>query len=303
MSTPPPPSPPSRARAWWLTLRPATLWAGAAPVLVGGALAARDGSFAPLPAAAALAGACLIQVGCNLVNDYSDFEKGADDDARLGPARAAARGWLSVGELKRGAALSLSLAALLGVYLTSVGGAPILALGVASLLSAVAYTAGPLPLAYVGLGDLFVLLFFGLGAVGGTYFLLAGALSAGALAAGGAVGALATAILVVNNLRDRAGDARAGKRTLAVRFGATAARLEYSLLLAAAFALVGWRAAAEGDPAWLAPLVTLPLAVGRARQVWRTDGAALNPLLGATARLELLFCLALSAALALSRAL
>ncbi|MBM4292541.1 MAG: 1,4-dihydroxy-2-naphthoate polyprenyltransferase [Deltaproteobacteria bacterium] len=300
MTTAAPLPPPSRARAWWLTLRPATLWAGAAPVLVGAALAARDGRFAPLPAAAALAGACLIQVGCNLVNDYSDFEKGADDDARLGPARAAARGWLSVRDLKRGAALSLGLAALLGVYLTAVGGAPILALGVASLLSAVAYTAGPLPLAYVGLGDLFVLLFFGLGAVGGTYYLLAGALSAGALAAGAAVGALATAILVVNNLRDRHGDARAGKRTLAVRWGATAARVEYSVLLAAAFAFVGWRAAAEGDAAWLAPLAALPLALHRARQVWVTDGAALNPLLGATARLELIFCLALSVALALS---
>jgi 1,4-dihydroxy-2-naphthoate octaprenyltransferase len=291
---------PSRARAWWLTLRPATLWAGAAPVFVGGALAARDGRFSLLPAAAALAGACLIQIGCNLVNDYSDFEKGADDDARLGPARAAAQGWLSVRDLKRGAALSLALAALIGVYLTSVGGAPILALGVASLLSAVAYTAGPFPLAYVGLGDLFVLMFFGGGAVGGTYYLLAADLSAGALAAGGAVGALATAILVVNNLRDREGDARVGKRTLAVRFGARAARLEYSALLAVAFSLVGWRAAVEGDIAWLAPLVTLPLALRRALQVWRTDGAALNPLLGATARLELLFCLALSAALALS---
>ena len=221
-----------------------------------------------------------------MFNDYSDFETGADDEGRLGPARAAQQGWLTVTQLKRGALISLGLAALIGVYLTMVGGWSILALGVLSLLSAVAYTAGPLPLAYVGLGDLFVVLFFGFGAVGGTYIVQAGELSlpTPVLMWGWGVGALATAILVVNNLRDREGDARVGKRTLAVRFGARVARLEYTLLLTSAFV---WPALQGVWP----PLLLTPLAAWLTLKVWREDGAALNPLLGRTAQLELLYCL------------
>jgi 1,4-dihydroxy-2-naphthoate octaprenyltransferase len=278
---------------WWAAIRPATLWAGAVPVLVGTALAFADGHRAWLPALGALVGALLIQIGSNLVNDYADFQKGADTPDRLGPARATAKGWLTARQVAGGAAVSLGLAGLLGVYLTWVGGWPILALGVASILAAVAYTAGPWPLGYLGLGDLFVLLFFGFGATAGTYWVQAGALSAACLWAGAAVGALATAILVVNNLRDRVGDARAGKRTLVVRFGPTFARWEYTALVAFAYgtsvaqgALAGW--------GWLLPLVSLPLAYKAVAALWHTDGAALNPWLGATARLELVFGLLLA---------
>jgi len=293
MSTAPGVTPP-RLLIWWRAIRPATLWAGAAPVMVGTGLAQRHGVSQALPALVALLGALLIQVGCNLVNDYSDFISGADDGERLGPARAAQKGWLSVEELKRGALVSLGLAGLTGVYLTYVAGWPILVLGLLSLLCAVAYTAGPFPLAYLGLGDVFVLLFFGFGAVGGTYYVQAQRLPLELLGWGWSVGVLATAILVVNNLRDRVGDALVNKRTLAVRFGATATRLQYSALTLSAFI---WPALCG---AWL-PLALTPVALLLCVQVWRLDGGALNPLLGRTALLELAFCLLSAGALAWPR--
>lgn len=287
---------PGPVAVWWAAIRPATLWAGAVPVLVGTALALADGHRAWLPAAAALLGALLIQIGTNLVNDHADFARGADGPDRLGPARATAKGWLSARQVAAGAALSLGLAALVGVYIAWVGGWPMLALGVASIACAVAYTAGPLPLAYLGLGDVFVLAFFGLGATGGTYFIQAGALGAGAVWAGLAVGALATAILVVNNLRDRRSDARAGKRTLAVRFGERFARRQYAALVIGAYGLViGAVATGAGGPGWLLTFASLPLAIRELRALRTVDGAALNPHLGATARLELVFGLLLGA--------
>lgn len=276
------PARPGPVLVWVAAARPTTLWAGVVPVVVGAALAFADGHRGWLPAVAALVGAVLIQVGTNFVNDYADFQTGADATDRLGPARAVARGWLSAREVARGAAIALACAGVVGVYLTWVAGWPILALGLLSLGCAVAYTAGPHPLAYHGLGDLFVLLFFGFGAVCGTYFVLAGEVTAPTALAGAAVGALATAILVVNNLRDRAGDARAGKRTLAVRLGATFARAEYAALLLFAYA----SCAAMG---WWWPLASAPLAVACVRGVWRDDGAGLNAWLGSTARLELVF--------------
>ena len=279
---------------WWATLRPATLWAGAVPVLVGIALSVglqRQG-VAEVHwglAVAALVCALLLQIGCNLVNDYADFAKGADTPDRLGPARATAQGWLTARQVATGAALALGLAAALGVWAITLRGWPLAAIGVASVTAAVAYTAGPLPLGYLGLGDLFVLLFFGLAATVGTCFAATGVWSMDALAAGFALGCLATAILVVNNLRDRHTDARAGKRTLAVRWGAGWARAEYAGLLAAAFVVAPVMAAVRGQPGWLLPLLALPLAVKAVRAVRTTDGAALNPYLGATARLELVF--------------
>lgn len=291
-----PPERPGPRATWWAAIRPATLWAGAVPVIVGTALAVAEGHRAWAAAAAAMLGALLIQIGTNLVNDYSDFHKGADGPDRLGPARATAKGWLTPRQVATGAALSLGGAAAVGVYITAIGGWPMLALGLASIACAVAYTAGPLPLAYLGLGDVFVLLFFGLGATGGTYYLQAGALDGGAVIAGLAVGALATAILVVNNLRDRHTDARAGKRTTAVRFGGRFAREQYIALLVAAYGLViGAVLGGIAGPGWLLALASLPLAAREIRALTTVDGAALNPHLGATARLELVFGLLLSA--------
>ncbi|MCA9506755.1 MAG: 1,4-dihydroxy-2-naphthoate octaprenyltransferase, partial [Myxococcales bacterium] len=178
------------------------------------------------------------------------------------------------------------------LYLIWVGGWPILAVGVAAILAALAYTGGPWPLAYVGLGDPFVLVFFGPVAVAGTTYVQTLRLDPASLVGGTALGLLATAILVVNNLRDREGDARANKRTLAVRFGARAARVEYALCVFGAYALLplvwacGW-----GGPGWLLPALSLPLALYQVRCVATLDGRALNPHLGATARLQLVFAL------------
>ncbi|MCA9542690.1 MAG: 1,4-dihydroxy-2-naphthoate octaprenyltransferase, partial [Myxococcales bacterium] len=165
---------PSTPRVWLAAIRPATLWAGAVPVLVGTGLAIANDVLRVGPALAALAGALLIQIGTNLVNDLADFKRGADGPDRLGPARATAKGWLTQRQVFAGAALSLAAAAGVGAWLVVVGGWPILALGIASLICAVGYTAGPMPLGYVGLGDLFVLLFFGFAAVAGTYYVQAG---------------------------------------------------------------------------------------------------------------------------------
>ncbi len=286
---------PSRARAWWLAIRPATLWAGAVPVGVGTAVALQAGVFSPRPALAALVGALWIQVGCNLANDTFDFARGADTADRLGPARATQQGWLTPKQVARGAGLALFLALLVGVYLVAVGGWPILWVGIASLFSAVAYTGGPFPLGYHGLGDLFVLVFFGFVAVCGTVWVQGLVVPPTALYAALPVGTLATAILVVNNLRDRHTDAVAGKRTLAVRMGARATRLQYVLLVAAAFGSLplGW---ALGDlhMGWMLPYLSLPLAWREVRGVLKQDGAALNAHLAGTARLELVFGLLLA---------
>ena len=292
----------SRAALWWQTFRPRTLSAGAAPVLVGAALAASDRLFHPLAALLALVGALALQIGTNLHNDYEDHRRGADGPDRLGPARASAGGLLDPAAVRRAAIAAFAVAALAGVYLIARGGWPILALGLASIASGWAYTGGPAPLAYLGLGDLFVLAFFGLAAVVGTYYVQALALTPAAWWLGLGLGLLAAAILAVNNLRDRHGDARAGKRTLAVRLGPTAARAEHSACVLLAH-LVLLPVAHLGHPGALAGLLTLPLALRLTRQVWATDGAPLNPLLGATARLLALHAALLAAGLLAERLL
>ncbi len=286
---------PSPLKAWMLATRPATLPAGAVPVVVATALASADGVFAAGPALAALAAAILVQIGTNLANDYYDFKKGADNEDRLGPARATQKGWLTPGQVMAGAVVVSALAGAAGLYLTWVAGWPALAIGVVSIACAFLYTGGPFPLAYHGLGDLFVLVFFGFVAVAGTYYVQALGLTPAVFLAAAPVGLIATAILVVNNLRDRNTDAAANKRTLAVRFGARAARIEYTALIAAAYlapitaVVTGW-----GGLGWLLPLLSLPLAVKEIRAIWTLDGGALNPHLGGTAKLEMLFGILLS---------
>ena len=285
----------SSVRVWIGAIRPQTLTAGVAPVLVGSALAVADGVFSPGPALAALVGALLIQIGTNLFNDWADFVRGADGPDRLGPARATAQGWLTERQVLSACLLTFLAAIMVGGYLAWVGGWPIVVIGLLSIAAGLAYTGGPYPLAYVGLGDPFVLVFFGVVAVSGTYWLQAMTLTPAVLVASVCVGALATAILVVNNLRDRHSDARAGKRTLVVRFGALFARAEYVALLGAAYLLVVVAVVAGVAPiGWLLVLVTLPLAASELRAVRTTDGAALNRHLGGTGRLGLVFAVALS---------
>ena len=289
-------STPSRCHAWWLAARPKTLAAGLVPVMVGTAVAHTHGGVRPAAAFACAAASVLIQVATNLANDYFDHKKGADTADRLGPERAVQQGWISPTSMAVATGLSLALALGFGIYLISLGGPPIAAIGVASLVCAVAYTGGPFPLAYVGLGDVFVFLFFGLAAVVGTTWVQTLTAPPQAWIAGGAIGLLATAILVVNNLRDRHTDAVANKRTLAVRLGAKAARFEHAALIIAAFVLI-WSTGAIGlSPLSWSVLIVLciPSAAREIHAVFTKDGAALNPHLGGAARLELLFGLALT---------
>lgn len=281
----------SRTRAWLLASRPKTLTAALAPVLAGTGLAAHHGVADFGPALAALLGAGLIQIGTNLANDYYDFVRGTDTDERVGPVRVTQAGILPPASVKRGMMVALGLAFLVGIYLAAVGGWPIVLIGLASLACAVLYTGGPFPLAYHGLGDLFVFVFFGLVAVGGTYWVQGLAWPPDAILAGTGLGALSTAILVVNNLRDLPTDARAGKRTLAVRIGRTGSRVEYVLLLLAAAAVPLWGVLRLAwPPATLLACLAMGTAIGPARTVLTyEEPAELLPTLGATARVVALY--------------
>ena len=286
---------PSSLKVWLAAARPQTLTAGAVPVGVGTALAAADGALHVASALSALGGAIAIQLGTNLFNDYEDFRRGADTEERLGPARATQRGWLTPRQVGVATAVAFLVAALFGLYLIDRGGLPILVLGVVSVLCGLAYTGGPMPLAYHGLGDLFVIVFFGVAAVAGTYFVQALTVTPASILLGVVVGALATCILVVNNLRDRGTDAKAGKRTLAVRFGAGFARAEYAAMLALAYAVpVSQVVSGRAGVAWLLPLLSLPLALRELVAIHRKDGAALNPHLGGAARVGVLYGVLLS---------
>ncbi len=277
---------PGSFRAWLLAARPATLAAAFAPVAVGTACAWRAGGFRWDAALAALIGAFLIQIATNFANDLFDFQKGADTEERLGPVRAAQAGLLTETQLRTGILVTFGLAIAVGAYLTLIAGPVVVAIGLASIAAGLAYTGGPFPLAYNGLGDVFVMLFFGFVAVCGTAYVQALFVPSLAWAAAVPIGALATAILVVNNVRDCEGDARAGKKTLVVRFGRENGVREYAALSFAAYAtpvavfLVGWTAA------WVfLPFLTLPWANRLYRSLARDRGVALNPTLAGTAKL------------------
>ena len=277
---------PGSTGAWVLAIRPKTLPAAFAPVAVGTAVAHVTGGIAWGPALAALAGAFLLQIGSNLANDVFDYEKGADTETRLGPPRAAQLGLLSPEALKRGMLVVFTLALGVGVYLTWVAGPVIVGLGLASIASAIAYTGGPYPLGYHGLGDVFVMLFFGFVAVVGTVFVQTAATPALAFAAAAPVGATITAILVVNNLRDREEDALAGKRTLAVRLGRRGALAEYALLLAVAYGVpLALLATGRRGPSVLLPWLSLPVALRLFARLRALSGAPLNAVLVGTAKL------------------
>ena len=212
---------------WLGAARPRTLPAAVAPVLAASALAWRDGDFEPLAALACLAFALLIQIGTNFANDYYDFVQGADTAERVGPRRAVAAGLVTPATMKRAMAAVFIAAFLVGLTLLAYGGWVLLLIGLASIACGVAYTGGPYPLGYNGLGDVFVFIFFGLVAVATTYFVQAGVVTEEAWIIGAGIGALAANILVVNNYRDVETDAKAGKRTLVVRFGRKAARIQF----------------------------------------------------------------------------
>lgn len=264
---------------WIAAARLRTLPAAIVPVAVGTACAHATRAIAWGPALAALGGALAIQIATNFANDVFDAERGADGPDRIGPLRAVSAGLITASAMKRAMIAAFAIASAFGLYLTWSAGWPIVAIGIASIIAGIAYTGGPWPLGYHGLGDLCVLAFFGFIAVCGTAYVQLGYVPALAAWASVPVGALATAILVVNNMRDMTTDARAGKRTLAVRLGRRAALVEYVLLLAAAYVVP----VALG--AWL-PLVTLPLAWWRVRALAAAvTGPEYNACLAKTAQL------------------
>ena len=283
-------------KLWLVAARPRTLPAAVAPVLVGTALAASEGTFKPLRFACALIGSIFIQVGTNLANDYSDARRGADTDDRLGPVRVTAGGLMPPRQVLVGTWVAFGMAVAAGAYLIAVAGWELLLVGVASIAAGVLYTGGPKPYGYEGLGELFVFLFFGVVAVVGSYFVQVEELTWEAFALSVPVGLLAAAILVVNNVRDVDTDRRAGKRTLAVKLGRAGARRLFVVMIVLALAAPVAIWAAGGLGAWiLLSLVSAPLAVPLVRTVLeRTDGASLNGALAATGRLLALFSLLLA---------
>jgi len=255
-------------------------------------LAWKDGGFAVAPFLAALGAALLIQIGTNFANDYSDFARGADTADRLGTPRVTQAGLLTAAAVRLGAAVSFALAVAVGVYLVVIGGWPIVWIGVGAIVLAVCYTGGPWPYGYHALGDVAVLILFGPVAVAGTYYVQLSRWAPETLVAGLGAGALATAILVVNNHRDRETDGAAGKRTLAVRFGDRFSVAQYFACLAVAAAVpIAGIAAMGWSPwtllslaGWLPCIPAGSRVVAVIREQGGVDRRTLNPALGQTAR-------------------
>lgn len=290
---------PPRWQAWVLGARVPTLPAAIAPVLVGTAVAARTGGIQIIPAVAALAVALFLQIGTNFANDAFDFLRGADTTHRRGPTRAVQSGLLSSHQMLTAAYACFGLAGLIGLYFVAVHGWPVLVVGLLAIASGLGYTGGPWPIGYHALGEVFVFLFFGLVAVTGTAYVQTGGVTLLALAVSIPVGLLVTAILIVNNIRDIDTDAAAGKRTLAVHFGATTTRGLYVFCLgAAAAAPAGLRIAGLTGSWFWVPWIAVPMMVVLAYRALRErDAVGLNQLLRRTAQLHLAFCILLSASL------
>lgn len=279
-----------------MAARPKTLWASVAPVAMGSAMAHRDGGFHALAAVCALLSALCIQIGTNYCNDYADFTRGTDDASRTGPTRAVAAGLVTPKEMMWATVFAFALAGAIAIYLILRAGWPLAVVGALSVASGVLYTEGPKPLAYLGLGDVFTLIFFGPVAVAGTYYAQTVSWSWAPVIAGFGPGLLSAAILTVNNLRDREGDARAGKRTLPVRFGVGFARLEYYFCVTLAAAIPAYLVWTKQGPrgALLAMIVfvaAIPAFIGiRSHQ----NGPRMNRMLAYTGFLSLLYAVLFS---------
>jgi 1,4-dihydroxy-2-naphthoate octaprenyltransferase len=290
-------------RIWLMAARPRTLPAAIAPVFVGTAAAVEWAGRLPRVGAfiAALVGSIFIQVGTNLANDYSDAKRGADTADRLGPVRVTSAGLVTPRRVLTATWVAFAIAIACGIYLATVAGIVIILIGALSIAAGVLYTGGPRPYGYAGLGEVFVFLFFGLVAVNGSYYVQLEQLDARPLGLSIAVGFLATAILVVNNVRDSETDRRAGKMTLAVRMGRGNAVNLYRLLVLGAYFVLPIALLAGGSSAWpLLGLLSLPMAVKPLRVMSnRTDGPSLNGALAATGALLWIFSLLVSIGLLL----
>jgi 1,4-dihydroxy-2-naphthoate octaprenyltransferase len=279
-------------QAWGLAIRPRTLPAAAAGVVMGSALAWRDGFFRLDAALACLFAALLLQIGSNLANDVFDFERGTDTPDRLGPTRVTQAGILTPLQVKAGMGVVFAVSALLGLYLAWLGGLPIILIGIAAIISAIAYTGGPFPLGYHGLGDIFVFIFFGIAAVAGTYYVQAGSVSTAAWWMTIPPGLIITAILVVNNLRDLENDRKGGKHTLAVILGERFTKIEYLICMTVAYLILPI-AAWLGIISWFSLLAwgSLPIALRATRTVFTQKGRPLNAALAGTGQTAFVFSL------------
>jgi len=275
-----------RTLRWVSAARPKTLPLAITPVMGALLLALADtGRLAPLTALATLLAAAGIQIGTNLHNDAADFERGTDTEHRLGPPRASAQGWFTSAQVKRAAHIAFLTSFVLGLLLVLRGGWPILLLGLAAIAAGYAYTSGPRPIAYGPYGELYVLCFFGIAAVAGSYYLQTLTLSAGAISLGIALGLPAAAVLLLNNYRDFDTDRAAGRRTLCHMLGRPAARRVYAGLVLAPIPLL----LLGGLPGWTWPvLAALPAALWLIRQLAASEGRALNGLLARTAQYQAL---------------
>lgn len=290
-------------KSWLLAFRPKTLTAAVVPIVGATALALYEGFvvayWIPL---LALWISLLIQIATNLVNDAMDFKRGADTETRIGPTRVTQAGLISSQRVLQIAFAFLGLAVISGIPLVMVGGWPIVVIGLCSVLAAYSYTGGPFPLAYRGLGDVFVILFFGLIATAGLYFLMTGEWSLSAIVLGLQIGFHCTVLIAINNLRDVEGDKLVGKRTLPVRFGVPFARLEIAALLVVPFLLnfYWWTRGASWAAA--AGFLIFPLALILIRRVFTTPPSpAYNQFLGQSALVHIVFGALTSLGLILSR--
>ena len=284
---------------WVLASRLKTLPAAISPVLVGVSLAIHDGEFQLFIAFMTLLAAVLIQIGANFANDVYDFLNGSDREDRLGPTRATQSGLIPPEDMKKGMWLIFALAICVGFYLASIGGWPIVWIGLASIASAIAYTGGPYPLGYHGWGDVFVFVFFGIIAVPGTYYLQSGFVSYDSILFGIPLGALSTAILIVNNLRDADTDIKSGKRTLAVRFGKTFVKIEYIIMMVVAFAIPIYILQFWDELSLYIILFLLPISIRLIQSLYNETGISLNPVLVNTAQFLFHFSILLSIGLIL----
>jgi 1,4-dihydroxy-2-naphthoate octaprenyltransferase len=272
---------------WIAAARPKTLSAAIVPVLIGTALVQSEihwGIFA-----CTLLGALFIQIATNFVNDALDFRKGADTAERLGPLRVTQAGLVSADAVLRAAYVCFGLAAICGIPLVMRGGWPLLVIGLASIVCAYIYTGGPYPLAYNGLGELFVLVFFGFVAVGGTYYVQTLTIDKAVIVAGYVAGSLATVLLVINNLRDVESDETSNKRTMAVRFGEDVAKLEISFFAFTPFIAQMFVAEIRGRDWLLLPLAIAPLSFALISRARTSRGRELNRCLAMAGALQWIF--------------
>lgn len=292
----------NKFRLWLEASRPKTLAAAFVPVLTGAALAWQSATINWMNTTVALICAFLIQIGTNYANDYFDFIKGADTNARIGFRRATAAGMVTPQQMRNATILVMSLAFVLGLYLVWAAGWIILVIGLLSLLFGVLYTGGPFPLSYNGLGDIFVFIFFGIIAVMTTYYINTLEWSEASFWASLAIGALCVNILVVNNLRDVEQDALSGKKTLGVLFGENTLKAEYALMIALAYAIPPHFYFVLNFSAWVfLPFLALPLAVYYSYNIiTETNKANLNRMLELTAQFMVLFGVLFSAGIMLN---